>query len=55
MRYLKNHLLIISIIFIGFLLLFIPIFTGAVDRELTIDGMYNFIGSFSIKLTFHLR
>lgn len=46
MRYLKNHLMIISIIFIGFLLLFIPIFTDAVDRELTIDGMYNFIGSF---------
>lgn len=42
----KDHILMIIIIIIGLLFIIIPVMMQSIDNELTIDGMYNFIGSF---------
>ncbi|MBC2371608.1 hypothetical protein HBP98_06235 [Listeria booriae] len=46
MRFVKDHILMIIIIIIGLLFIIIPVMMQSIDNELTIDGMYNFIGSF---------
>ncbi|MBC1524613.1 hypothetical protein HB884_10380 [Listeria booriae] len=46
MRFMKDHILMIIIIIIGLLFIIIPVMMQSIDNELTIDGMYNFIGSF---------
>ncbi|MBC1529928.1 hypothetical protein HCJ07_06175 [Listeria booriae] len=42
----KDHILMVIIIIIGLLFIIIPVMMQSIDNELTIDGMYNFIGSF---------
>ncbi|MBC1457982.1 hypothetical protein [Listeria newyorkensis] len=46
MRFIKDHWLMLGIIIIGLLFIIVPVLTRSIDNELTIDGMYNFIGSF---------
>ncbi|MBC2256758.1 hypothetical protein [Listeria booriae] len=46
MRFMKDHILMVIIIIIGLLFIIIPVMMQSIDNELTIDGMYNFIGSF---------
>ncbi|EUJ25521.1 hypothetical protein [Listeria cornellensis] len=45
-RFIKDHWLMLSIMIIGLLFIIVPVLTRSIDNELTIDGMYNFIGSF---------
>lgn len=46
MRFIKDHWLMLGVIIIGLLFIIVPVLTRSIDNELTIDGMYNFIGSF---------
>lgn len=46
LRFIKDHWLMLSIMIIGLLFIIVPVLTRSIDNELTIDGMYNFIGSF---------
>ncbi|AQY49631.1 hypothetical protein PWEIH_08586 [Listeria weihenstephanensis FSL R9-0317] len=45
-RFLKDHWLMLIIMIVGLLFIIVPVLTRSIDNELTIDGMYNFIGSF---------
>ncbi|MBC1475099.1 hypothetical protein HB852_10755 [Listeria grandensis] len=45
-RFIKDHWLMLGIMIIGLLFIIVPVLTRSIDNELTIDGMYNFIGSF---------
>lgn len=45
-RFLKDHWLMLIIMIVGLLFIIVPALTRSIDKELTIDGMYNFIGSF---------
>lgn len=45
-KFVKNHLLLLMTILIGIFLVFIPILKNTISPELTVDGLYNFIGSF---------
>ncbi|MBC1435423.1 hypothetical protein HB848_08735 [Listeria rocourtiae] len=46
MRFIREHFLMLVIMIVGLLFIFVPVLTGSIDNELTIDGMYNFIGTF---------
>ncbi|EUJ23313.1 hypothetical protein PGRAN_09071 [Listeria grandensis FSL F6-0971] len=45
-RFIKDHWLMLGIMIIGLLFIIVPVLMRSIDNELTIDGMYNFIGSF---------
>nr|OTP53720.1 hypothetical protein A5881_000617 [Enterococcus termitis] len=45
-KFIRNHLMLCITIMIGILLVFIPIIKQTISPELTVDGLYNFIGSF---------
>ncbi|MBP1041621.1 hypothetical protein I6N95_11445 [Vagococcus sp. BWB3-3] len=45
-KFIKNHSILVLTVIIGGLLVIIPLFQGAIEPNLTIDGMYNFVGSF---------
>lgn len=45
-NFIKNHYILVLTVIIGGLLVIIPLFQGAIEPDLTIDGMHNFVGSF---------
>lgn len=45
-KFIKNHSILVLTVIVGGALVLIPLLMGAIEPNLTIDGMYNFVGSF---------
>lgn len=45
-KFIKNHSILVLTVVVGGLLVVIPMVRGIIEPNLTIDGMYNFVGSF---------
>lgn len=45
-KFIKNHSILVLTVVVGSLLVVIPMVRGIIEPNLTIDGMYNFVGSF---------